>query len=59
MRRRQALTMLGGTVLAGAVGATGNAGRDGTPSGPDVLTIHHDNLRIASSYALAEPADWS
>ncbi len=35
------------------------AWRDGTPSGPDVLTIHHDNHRIASSYALAEPANWS
>jgi hypothetical protein len=35
------------------------AWRDGTASGPDVLTIHHDNHRIASSYALAEPANWS
>jgi hypothetical protein len=35
------------------------AWRDGTPSGPDVLTIHHDNHRIASSYALAEPGNWS
>ncbi|MFJ1967642.1 heparin lyase I family protein [Streptomyces sp. NPDC087903] len=35
------------------------AWRDGTPSGPRELTILHDNHRIASTYALAEPAGWA
>jgi hypothetical protein len=35
------------------------AWRDGTPSGPRSLTILHDNHRIASTYALAEPANWA
>lgn len=35
------------------------AWREGTPSGPRTLTILHDNHRIASTYALAEPANWS
>lgn len=35
------------------------AWRDGTPAGPSTLTIHHDQHRIASSYALAEPANWT
>ncbi|MGP3919608.1 hypothetical protein [Nonomuraea sp. 10N515B] len=32
--------------------------REGTPSGQSVLSIYHDHARIASSYALAEPANW-
>jgi hypothetical protein len=32
--------------------------RAGTPSGQRDLAIYHDQARIASSYALAEPANW-
>jgi hypothetical protein len=28
------------------------------PKGPHVITLYHDNLRIATSYPLAEPANW-
>ncbi|MDX3452969.1 translation initiation factor IF-2 [Streptomyces sp. ME02-8801-2C] len=35
------------------------AWREGKPSGPRTLTILHDSHRIASTYALAEPANWS
>ncbi|MEH0423453.1 heparin lyase I family protein [Streptomyces sp. B21-083] len=35
------------------------AWREGTPIGPRTLTILHDNHRIASTYALAEPAAWA
>lgn len=34
------------------------AWRDGTPSGGWILRIYHDHARIASTYALAEPANW-
>ncbi|MFI9846072.1 polysaccharide lyase [Nonomuraea sp. NPDC051941] len=34
------------------------AWRNGTPAGPRVLSIYHDHARIASSYSLAEPANW-
>ncbi len=34
------------------------AWRDGTPAGGSVLSIFHDHARIASTYALAEPANW-
>ncbi|MGP3984848.1 heparin lyase I family protein [Streptomyces sp. KR80] len=32
--------------------------RDGLPSGQRVLSVFHDHARIASSYNLAEPANW-
>ncbi|MFI1334768.1 polysaccharide lyase [Streptomyces sp. NPDC020845] len=35
------------------------AWRDGTPAGASTLTILHDQHRIAASYALAEPANWT
>jgi hypothetical protein len=34
------------------------AWRTGKPAGQSVLSIYHDHARIASSYALAEPANW-
>ena len=34
------------------------AWRTGQPAGQSVLSIFHDQARIASSYALAEPANW-
>lgn len=34
------------------------AWRHGKPSGPTVLSVYHDQARIASSYDLAEPANW-
>ncbi len=32
--------------------------RDGLPTGPHVLSVFHAHARIASSYPLAEPANW-
>ncbi|MET7618596.1 heparin lyase I family protein [Streptomyces sp. NPDC005408] len=32
--------------------------RESRPTGPRVLSVFHDHARIASSYALAEPANW-
>ncbi len=34
------------------------AWRDGKPSGQSTVSIFHDHHRIASTYALAEPANW-
>jgi chitodextrinase len=34
------------------------AWRDGTPAGQSRLSIFHDHARVASTYALAEPANW-
>ncbi|GLZ28917.1 hypothetical protein Lesp02_11070 [Lentzea sp. NBRC 105346] len=39
-------------------GIYATAWRNGKPAGQSVLSIYHDHHRIASSYALAEPANW-
>jgi hypothetical protein len=34
------------------------AWREGKPAGGSTLSVYHDHHRIASTYALAEPANW-
>jgi hypothetical protein len=47
-----------GTSIRWSSGIYCNSWRTETPAGPTQLSVFHSRARIASSYALAEPANW-
>jgi hypothetical protein len=48
----------GAQTIRWSSGIYATAWRTGTPAGQSVLSVYHDHARIASGYALAEPANW-
>jgi hypothetical protein len=47
-----------GTTIRWSTGIYATKWNTQAPKGPHVLTLYHDQFRIASSYDLAEPANW-
>jgi Polysaccharide lyase len=47
-----------GTMIRWSSGIYCNSWRTETPVGPRQISVFHAHARIASSYALAEPANW-
>jgi polysaccharide lyase-like protein len=47
-----------GTTLRWTTGIYPNYWDTNKPAGQRVLSVFHDNLRVASTYALADPASW-